>query len=314
MMRESNVGRELSTATPLTRPPPSTPHRRSASARCCASAAIGKGSVMTDRHGVVAVTVAWRAGKAEGPARAATPGPCGMQCRKDLAMRETQQRTHALAERYRRFAANEARGSSPLYEHLALHVAGSAGILDFLLSLPAERRQPNLLLAAVRHAVRVPHDGGELERFIRAHRPDIVRVMLSRATQTNEPARCAVMLPLLARLPQPLALIEVGASAGLCLLPDRYGYDYGRRRIAGRPVFPCHASAATPLPDRQPEIVWRAGLDLNPIDLADGNQLAWLRTLVWPEQTERLARLDAAIAVARRDPPRLMRGDLRHAL
>ena len=51
--------------------------------------------------------------------------------------------------------------------------------------------------------------------------------MLSRATQTNEPARCAVLLPVLARLPQPLALLEVGASAGLCLLPDHYGYDYG---------------------------------------------------------------------------------------
>ena len=51
--------------------------------------------------------------------------------------------------------------------------------------------------------------------------------MLERRTQTNEAARCALMLPLLAALPQPLALLEVGASAGLCLLPDRYGYDYG---------------------------------------------------------------------------------------
>jgi hypothetical protein len=44
--------------------------------------------------------------------------------------------------------------------------------------------------------------------------------MLSRSTQTNEPARCATLLPVLAQLPQPLALNEVGASAGLCLLPD----------------------------------------------------------------------------------------------
>ena len=152
-----------------------------------------------------------------------------------------EQRTHALAGRYRRFAENEARSSSPLYEHLALHVSGCDDILDFLMSLPAERRQPNLLLAAVRHVVRVPRDGGELERFVRSHGPDIARVMLARTTQTNEPARCAVMLPILARLPQPLALIEVGASAGLCLLPDRYAYDYGRARLrpaeSGAPVF-----------------------------------------------------------------------------
>ncbi len=40
---------------------------------------------------------------------------------------------------------------------------------------------------------------------------------MSKRTQTNEPGRCAVLLPLLAALPQPLALLEVGASAGLCL-------------------------------------------------------------------------------------------------
>ena len=70
--------------------------------------------------------------------------------------------------------------------------------------------------------------------------------MLERRTQTNEPARCALMLPLLAALPQPLALLEVGASAGLCLLPDRYGYDYDgpapRRRLADPAL---HARRAT---------------------------------------------------------------------
>ena len=45
--------------------------------------------------------------------------------------------------------------------------------------------------------------------------------------QTNEAGRCAVLLPVLAALPQPLALLEVGASAGLCLYPDRYAYRYG---------------------------------------------------------------------------------------
>jgi hypothetical protein len=59
---------------------------------------------------------------------------------------------------------------------------------------------------------------------------DLRPVMFERSTQTNEPARCAALLPLLvlARLPQPLALLEVGATAGLCLLPDFYAYDYGK--------------------------------------------------------------------------------------
>jgi hypothetical protein len=111
----------------------------------------------------------------------------------------------------------------------------------------------------------------------------------------------------------PLALIEVGASAGLCLLPDRYGYDYGGRRIdgcPGAPVFPCRATPSVPVPDAAPPVAWRAGLDLNPIDVTDDNQVGWLETLVWPDQPQRLQRLRAAVAVARRDPPPVFAGDL----
>jgi hypothetical protein len=137
--------------------------------------------------------------------------------------------------------------------------------------------------------------------------------MLTRSTQTNEPARCATLLPVLARLPQPLALIEVGASAGLCLLPDHYGYDYGRtslRPATTAPVFACTASETTPIPSAMPRIVWRAGLDLNPIDIADPEQAAWLETLVWPEQTQRLSNLRAAMQVAMVARPDLRKGNL----
>ena len=147
------------------------------------------------------------------------------------------------------------------------------------------------------------------------HHVDAVRgVMLARRTQTNEAGRCAALLPVLARLPQPLALLEVGAAAGLCLLPDRYGYDYGERRLPApspdAPVFPCRASVATPLPAALPRVAWRLGLDLDPVDVADAADCAWLETLVWPEQSDRLSRLRSALAVARRDPPRVVQGDL----
>lgn len=223
----------------------------------------------------------------------------------------------ALAARYRRFAAQEAHGRSPLYEALALGVADDLEILGFLLTLPEAKRQPNLLLAAARHLFGTPGGWAEFRRGV-LDRPEALRaLMLARATQTNEPGRCASLLPALALLPQPLALIEVGASAGLCLLPDRYGYDYGRAALpapAGAPVFPCAVNAATPLPADMPEVVWRAGLDLNPLDITDAEERAWLETLVWPEHPERLARLRAAMAIAAAARPRVVQGDLRQDL
>src|SRR6185312_6040166 len=108
---------------------------------------------------------------------------------------------------------------------------------------------------------------------VESHCDAVVMVMMARRTQTNEPARCATLLPLLATLPQPLALLEVGASAGLCMLPDFYAYDYGGTRIApsragNAPLFRCAVNGATPLPKRNVEVAWRAGLDLNPLDPA----------------------------------------------
>ncbi len=221
-----------------------------------------------------------------------------------------------LAARYRRFAEEEARGRSPSYEAITGAIADDQATLDFLLSLPSEKQQPNLLLAALRHLFGAQPDWDRFRSTLLANAEAIRALMLSRSTQTNEPARCAVMLPVLARLPQPIALIEVGASAGLCLLPDFYGYDYGRRALAPRPLsieapmFACAASADTPLPEALPFIVWRAGLDLDPIDAADRAQAAWLETLVWPEQAERAARLRGALKIAALQKPRVDRGDL----
>jgi Uncharacterized protein conserved in bacteria (DUF2332) len=231
-------------------------------------------------------------------------------------MSEDKQHAAAVAAQYVRFADDEARGRSPLYEQLARGVAEDRETIDFLLALPAAKRQPNLLLAAVRHLFGTPADWVVFRRMLLANPAAVRAVMLTHATQTNEPARCAVLLPVLARLPQPLALIEVGASAGLCLLHDRYGYDYGRRRIcpdataADFPVFACAASQATPLPAAMPTIAWRAGLDLNPLDASDPSQAAWLETLVWPEHTQRLANLRAAMKIAATVRPRVVQGDL----
>jgi hypothetical protein len=222
-----------------------------------------------------------------------------------------------IADRYAAFAVNEARGVSEIYETLAQSVASSNHVLGFLATLPAEKRQPNLFLAVVRHLCGVPNTGDELVDIVRRKHELIRELMLSRTTQTNEPARCAVLLPLLVRLPQPLALLEVGASAGLCLLPDRYGYDYGTAKIVpptqegfSPPIFECHASGAVPIPVALPTVAWRAGIDLNPIDVNSAAETAWLETLIWPGLEKRAEQFQAAIAVARAEPPRIVKGNL----
>jgi hypothetical protein len=252
--------------------------------------------------------------------------------------------TGRISTRYRRFAEREAREHSPLYEELAIGVANNAEVLEFLATLPEDKQQPNLLFAAVRHVCGTPSGWASFQSGLSARLSDVRAVMLARGTQTNEAARCAVLLPVLATLPGPLALIEVGASAGLCLLPDRYAYDYGapghsddhgahdhgahdhgaHDRGTGSlrgpaappdaPVFTCRLSGGIRPPAAVPVVRWRAGLDLNPIDVTDGTQTDWLETLVWPDQPQRLMRLRQALAVARPDPPPVRRGNLLHDL
>jgi hypothetical protein len=215
---------------------------------------------------------------------------------------------------YRTFARHEARGRSPAYESLAESVAEDPAMLRFLGSLPPEKRQPNLLFAAARYLLGAPADIAGLRDLVRQRPAELSAVMLARRTQTNEPARCATLLPALAQLPPPLALIEVGASAGLTLLVDRYSYDYAGHRIAGQdpraPTLRCEPRGPVPLPARLPAIAWRAGLDLNPLDVRRDDDVRWLSCLVWPGEGDREQRLATAVAAARRDPPVVHRGDL----
>lgn len=212
----------------------------------------------------------------------------------------------STAPTYREFAVREARGVSPTYERLALAVAGDTAVLALLDRVPVAKRQPNLLFGVVRLLGGPVGDPAAFRDFMVANWAAVEPELRARATQTNEPGRCAVLLPVLASLPQPLALLEVGASAGLGLFPDRYSYRYGDHRLGtGDPVLDCDLTGAPP-PTRRPDVVWRAGLDLNPLDAGD----PWLDALIWPEHQHRRDRLRAAATIAAADPPELIRGDL----
>lgn len=208
-------------------------------------------------------------------------------------------------------------GISPTYEGLSFAVSEDEAVLALLDTLPPNRRNASLLFGVVRLL------GGPIENpaafcdYAVANWSSIELELRTRFTQTNEVGRCAALLPAFAALPQPLALLEVGASAGLCLYPDRYSYRYGDPALgfgelvlgSGEPVLECAATGPVP-PANLPEVVWRAGLDLNPLDVTDSADVAWLDSTIWPENTHRRARLRAAAAVATVEPPLLVRGDL----
>jgi hypothetical protein len=223
-----------------------------------------------------------------------------------------------VAHLYRRFAEVEARGVSGIYDDWASGVAGDDEVRSLIAALPPAKRQPNLVFAAARFSGAPEASYDAFRDWLVVHWPEVEPVIRTRSTQTNEAARCAVLLPVLSALEGPLALIEVGASAGLCLYPDRYGYRYATARgvvaldPAGGPAavtIPCAIDEAS-VPTRLPDVVWRAGIDLNPLDARDPDARAWLRALVWPEHDDRRTRLDAALRIAADDPPLLVRGDL----
>jgi hypothetical protein len=217
--------------------------------------------------------------------------------------------------RYRLMAERQVRGVSPSYERLCIGVASDDVLLGRLAELPPPKRQPNLLLGVVRFLGGQMASYEDFRDWVLASWDDLSATMLARTTQTNEPGRCATLLPVLAALPQPLALLEVGSSAGLCLYPDRYAYRYagedGEHVVGASPVeLGCAVTGRVPLPARPPEVAWRAGLDLNPLDVRDDEDVRWLESLIWPEQSERFRILRGSVEIARAEPPHLVTGDL----
>lgn len=237
------------------------------------------------------------------------------------------------AWKMRLFAEREALPSSPIWHATCERLDDEPAALEILLQARPGQRRPNLLLGAMhylllggaRHrlAEYFPSVGGRRELdealgdavadFVLAYRDPLGEVVRTHSTQTNEVGRSAVLLLALTWLPQPIALIDAGASAGLNLRLDRFRYRFGDRVLGGpgSPVeLEVHWRDRPPPTPSVPTIAWRAGLDQSPLDPADPESARWLAALVWPEHEERRRRLLAAIEVARAHPVELRRGDL----
>lgn len=139
-----------------------------------------------------------------------------------------------------------------------------------------------------------------------ARHDDFLFRRLDSAPQTNEVARSAVLLPGFETIRRhcglPLELNEIGASAGLNLLPDRYHYRFGPHEWGNKDfavTFSPDVTGTPPLPPGELQVATRQGCDLFPIDINRPDDLVRLKSYVWPDQKQRMARVEAALAVAR---------------
>ena len=254
-------------------------------------------------------------------------------------MQEHKVEPDALARTFERFGTHEAGEASPLYARLCRAIARDADLLE-LTARSTSGPVPNLFLAAVQYLLRREPDhelrafyptlGGSatagvdavplFRAFCLEHAATIEELLCTRRVQTNEVRRCALLLPafgLAARVAsgRPLALVEIGTSAGLNLLWDQYAYDYSTGHVYGNAQSPVQlvcelrGERRPPLPRQMPPVASRLGIELKPVDVRDPDAVDWLRSLVWPEHTARLSRLDRAIERVRAVAPPLRAGD-----
>ncbi len=229
----------------------------------------------------------------------------------------------ATSEWYER-AAVELAATSELQVAWARVVAGDPELVELIDRLPREHRQPSLLFSVASWCGAPPVADPSWRQWIVAHWPAIEDAARTRRTQTNEVGRCIPLLIGLDRIlvtdRRPIALLELGAAAGLCLALDRYAYRFDDGPVlgpvlgAGSPLLATTTTGTGIAPTRMPDIVWRRGVDLAPLDVTDPDDVRWLEALLPPDRPERRTRLLAAIAAVHDDPPLVMRGDALAAL
>ena len=243
-------------------------------------------------------------------------------------------RARTLAQVYRHFGEVEAAETSPLYERLAVALSESDEALRAIEAAPARKRQPALILAALHDlalAGRAPAlaaayaagdgdaaAGAAIDTLLQMT-DSVVAIAARRKTRTIETGRCAVLYPAIAEAARrvgatAVGLIDVGCSAGHNLTVDRVGITYSNGQALGDPSSPVQLSSSLvgdqPIPTRaMPEVVARVGIDLDPVDVTDADDARWLRACLCPDQPERIAKLEAELALAASAPPLLLQGD-----
>jgi hypothetical protein len=244
-----------------------------------------------------------------------------------------------ISNLFRSFALRECRGSSDLYEHLALKMAEDEELLEIAANARPGQPVPNLFFGAVQYLllkgkdhelreyyhsiVEHPKDDKDslpsFRDFCLQNQNDIITILKSKLVQTNEVRRCAYLYPsfcyIYHQVKKPLSLIEIGTSAGLQLLWDQYRYSYGSNESYGNPESNVHIQSEikgenTPfLLQESPPVAARIGIDLHVNDLTNLENYIWLKSLIWPEHKDRLELFEKAASCLKKHRVNLIEGD-----
>ena len=228
---------------------------------------------------------------------------------------------------FRRQAEHFTLLGSPVYGQLAGQLADDPRPARAILGDDASWDLGLRLFGAVHHHVlrgvaptALSGDWGDFAAALDEHEGSLRRFVAEQGVQTNETQRCVALVPVFLTLAResglPLDLIELGPSAGLNLVFDRYGYRYAQGRFgdpAAQLAFAATERGQVPaaLLDTPLAVGSRRGIDLAPVDVTNDDDVLLLHSFLWPGLDERAARLDAAIETFRAtpSPPELLRGD-----
>jgi hypothetical protein len=161
--------------------------------------------------------------------------------------------------------------------------------------------------------------------FVQKHQEELEALLPGARLQTNEATRCANVLPAFFLAYQrggckPLNMIEIGSSAGLNLRWELFRYQYGGKLLTedivlGERVSPVslYCTVEGPLPPLPetgfPRVASCQGIDVQPRDIFNEQDMRWVRAAIWPEELRRHEILTSAIRLAQQTPMLLHQGD-----
>lgn len=246
-----------------------------------------------------------------------------------------------LSNRFKTFAERECAGSSELYEYLAMKIADDDDMLELSSYTREGQPIPNLFFGAVHYLLlqgkehtvssfypsivdkpkALKESFPYFKDFCLTYRESIIPILREEMVQTNEVRRCGYLYPCFSHIyhkaKKPLALIEIGTSAGFQLLWDKYSYSYNTGEMYGDDKSAVHIQSKIigenrpTFPKVSPPVTYRYGLDLHINDLSNSEDALWLNALIWPEHTERRAlfRQASACVSRNREELHLIEGD-----